>query len=107
MPEPGVQKILADQSTLPQPGGQIMPLTLLLTPPDFLTFRHPCLQLQHWLVPTKLYIMHLVGEEIKNIKNWKLNKLKVTATTYTYLTEAEIVDWYINSLLLKGRDPCL
>ena len=51
--------------------------------------------------------MHLVGEEIKNIKNWKLNKLKVTATTYTYLTEAEIVDWYINSLLLKGRDPCL
>ena len=32
---------LADQSTLSQPGGQIMPLTLLLTPPDFLTFRHP------------------------------------------------------------------
>ena len=36
--------------------------------------------------------MHLVGEEIRNTKNWKLNNSKVAATTYTYLTEAEIVD---------------
>ena len=85
-------QILADQSTLSQPGGQIMPLTLLLTPPNFLTFQHPCLQLQNWLVPTKLYVMHLVGEEIRNTKNWKSNNSKVAATTYTYLTEAEIVD---------------
>ena len=40
----GGHQILADQFTLSQPGGQIMPTTLLLAPfpPDFQTFRHPC-----------------------------------------------------------------
>jgi hypothetical protein len=36
--------LLADQLTLPQPGRQIMPTTLLPAPPDFQTFLRPCMQ---------------------------------------------------------------
>ena len=41
---PGVPRhtqILEDQLTLFQPGGQIMPIHLLLAHPDFQTFRRP------------------------------------------------------------------
>ena len=34
--------IVADQLTLSQPGGQIMPATVLRAPPDFQTLRRPC-----------------------------------------------------------------
>ena len=34
-------QILADQLTLSEPGGQIMPTIWLYAPPDFQTFRHP------------------------------------------------------------------
>ena len=41
MPEEGGQgQFLADQWTLFQPRGQIMPTTFLLAPLDFQTFRH-------------------------------------------------------------------
>ena len=33
---------LAEQLTLSQPGGQIMPTTVLQAPPDFQTLRRPC-----------------------------------------------------------------
>ena len=36
-------QFFADQSSLSQPGGQIMPPTLLLVPLDFQTFRQPSL----------------------------------------------------------------
>ena len=42
---PGVPwhtQILADQLTLFQPGGQIIPTLILLAHPDFQTFRRPC-----------------------------------------------------------------
>ena len=39
---PWQPQILADQLTLSQPGGQIMPTYLLMAPPNFQTFRRPC-----------------------------------------------------------------
>ena len=36
---------LAEQLTLSQPGGQIMPTTVLSALPDFLTLRRPCMVL--------------------------------------------------------------
>jgi hypothetical protein len=35
-------QFLAKQLTLSQPGGQIMPTTVLQAPPDFQTLRRPC-----------------------------------------------------------------
>ena len=35
-------QFLADQLTLSQPGGHIMPTTLLRAPPDLQTLRRPC-----------------------------------------------------------------
>ena len=39
---PPPHQILADQLTLSQPRGQIMPTTLILATPEFQTCRHPC-----------------------------------------------------------------
>ena len=36
-------QFLAEQLTLSQPGGQIMPTTVLQAPPDFQTLRRPCI----------------------------------------------------------------
>ena len=43
-------QILADQLTLSQLGGQIMPTWLLLTPPDFQPFRRP------WMVDNRIVL---------------------------------------------------
>jgi hypothetical protein len=48
MPPP---QFLAEQLTLSQPGGQIMPTTVLQAPPtDFQTLRRPCI----FIISTKL-----------------------------------------------------
>ena len=41
----GASQFLAKQLTLSQPGGQIMPTTVLRAPPDFQTLRRPCIAL--------------------------------------------------------------
>ena len=49
--EPGVStalQIFTDQVTLSQPGGQIMPTTVLRAPPDFQTLRRPWHKLLNW-----------------------------------------------------------
>ena len=38
----GAGGVLAKQLTLSQPGGQIMPTTVVQAPPDFQTLRRPC-----------------------------------------------------------------
>ena len=44
-------QFLAKQLTLSQPGGQIMPTTVLRAPPDFETLRRPCSYKTRQVVP--------------------------------------------------------
>ena len=85
-------QILADQLTLSEPGGQIMPTIWLYAPPDFQTFRHPWtdrhllkkLHLQmsqltkhlsstYQLVPTNVFI---------NVEFWVCQALLIQFTNY-------------------------
>ena len=44
---------LAEQLTLSQPGGQIMPTTVLQAPPNFQTLRRPC---THYISTKKMFL---------------------------------------------------
>ena len=45
---PGGAQILADQLTLSQPRGADYAQQIILAPPDFQTFRRPCIKEMHW-----------------------------------------------------------
>ena len=59
-------QILADQLALSQLWGQIMPTTLLLAPPDFQTFRHPCQSSSHICSEGYIVTAHIVFLPEKN-----------------------------------------
>ena len=71
---PSQRGTLAEQLTLSQPGGQIMPTTVIQAPPNFRTLRRPCL------------LFHFEGGRHasfpqKPVVKWKLDKIIIARFT--------------------------
>ena len=105
-------QFLADQLTLPQPGGHIMPTTLLRALSDFQTLREPwsIIIANYIFVSLKIYkiweiwFMFIISKEIFNncwnwliswnyLKRWNENKLsrKFKVIYFLFFCEASII----------------
>ena len=91
----GPSQTLTDQVILFQPGGQVLPTTLLLSspPPDFLTF------LRHWHVKTMglLFTQHMLQENYFSlVTNFRVKevKSKVLLTYFFKRTKSTLLKFY-------------